>query len=221
MAACGGGSDDHAVDEAAPVPALAAAATPAIAPELATAPAAATEPAPAPAPDRASPRASDNSAAATEPVLTAPATSASCEMDGTAVLAAEVLQRVNMLRASGMVCGSIVYPATAALNWNSLLQQAAAAHSNDMAQNNYFSHVSLDARTLADRMAASGYGFTAAGENIGAGQATVQEVVGRWIQSPGHCQNLMNPAYRDIGLACRRNDSAAYQLYWTLNLGRN
>ena len=90
-----------------------------------------------------------------------------------------------------------------------------------MADNNYFSHTSLDGRTFAQRITATGYRYTAAGENIAAGQTSVQSVMTGWINSPGHCQNLMNPTYRDIGMACVRNDAATYRLYWTMDLGRS
>lgn len=154
-------------------------------------------------------------------VTTAPgATDASCGLNGAAGIQAEILQRVNTLRLAGAVCGSTTYAATTALTWNTQLLQAARGHSTDMAQNNYFSHTSLDGRTLAQRVLATGYSYMALGENIAAGQTSVESVMTAWINSPGHCQNLMSPAFRDIGVACVRNDAAAYRLYWTMNLGR-
>ena len=154
-------------------------------------------------------------------VTTAPAaTDVSCGLNGAAGIQAEILQRVNTLRAAGAVCGSTAYAATTALTWNTQLLQAARGHSTDMAQNNYFSHTSLDGRTLAQRVLATGYSYMALGENIAAGQTSVESVMTAWINSPGHCQNLMSPAFRDIGVACVRNEAAAYRLYWTMNLGR-
>ncbi|MDP3655044.1 MAG: CAP domain-containing protein [Rhodoferax sp.] len=67
----------------------------------------------------------------------------------------------------------------------------------------------------------TGYAYCAVGENIAAGQTSVQSVMSTWINSPGHCQNLMNPTYRDMGVACVRNDAASYRLYWTMDLGRS
>jgi uncharacterized protein YkwD len=106
------------------------------------------------------------------------------------------------------------------LAWNSLLLQAASGHSSDMAQNNYFSHTSLDGRTMVQRVVATGYTYSALGENIAAGQSTVESVITGWTNSPGHCQNLMNPAFQDIGVACVRSDTASYRYYWTMVLGR-
>ena len=63
------------------------------------------------------------------------------------------------------------------------------------------------------------YRYTAVGENIAAGQPGVESVVSKWIDSPGHGQNLMNPRFRNIGVACARNDAATYRLDWTMDLG--
>jgi uncharacterized protein YkwD len=180
----------------------------------------------------------DNTSNATAPVLTPvlvtiPATSpvttpapplpgvdANCGLNGSAGIQAEILQRVNAFRAAGAVCGSTTYAPAAALSWNTKLLQAATGHSNDMATNNYFSHTSLDGRTFTQRILAAGYSYSAAGENIAAGQTSVQDVMTAWINSPGHCQNMMTATFQDIAVACVRNDASTYRLYWTMELGR-
>jgi uncharacterized protein YkwD len=144
----------------------------------------------------------------------------SCGLNGTQGIQAELLLTINAVRAAGAVCGTSVYRATRGLNWNNMLQQSAAEHSRDMAQNHVFSHVSTDGRTLMQRIQATGYSLSAAGENIAAGQGSVQEVVASWLNSPGHCKNMMEPSYQDIGVACIRNDGAPYGMYWTMNLAR-
>lgn len=144
---------------------------------------------------------------------------ASCGLNGLKGIQAEVLQRVNALRVAGAVCGSTTYAAVAPLSWNSLLLQAARGHSSDMAQNNYFSHKRPGGNTLEQRIRATGYKYTTAGENIAAGQPNVESVVTRWINSPDHCRNLMNPGFRHIGVACVRNNATIYHLYWTMELG--
>jgi len=154
------------------------------------------------------------------PVLSSTGVDASCGLSGSSGFQSEVLLRVNALRAAGAVCGTTIYAAAAPLNWNNVLQQAAADHSSDMAKNNYFSHDSLDGKTMGQRLLDAGYSFTAAGENIAANDSSVQGVVARWLDSPGHCQNMMNPAYRDIGVACAHSDLATYSTYWTMDLGR-
>lgn len=169
-------------------------------------------------------------AAATPPVAAAagqPAAGASavgdfsCGLNGGAGIEAEVIQRVNALRASGAVCGTTAYAATGALAWNNTLLLAAKGHSAGMAQKNYFSHTGQDGRSAGQRVTAAGYTWSTYGENIAAGQGSVEQVMDGWIKSPGHCQNLMNPNFRDIAVACVRNDAADYRLYWTMNLGRS
>ena len=102
-----------------------------------------------------------------------------------------------------------------------MLAQAAAGHSQDMAARNYFSHTSADGRTLVDRVNATGYAWSSLGENIAAGYPSVNAVVDGWMASDGHCANLMNPAFRDIGMACVPGTaSSTYKTYWTLDLGK-
>lgn len=153
------------------------------------------------------------------PVTKHTVTDVSCGLNGRHGIQTEVLQRVNALRAAGAVCGATTYVAVAPLTWNSDLLKAAQGHSSDMAKNNYFSHNRPDGSTPAQRVRATGYRYTAVGENIAAGQPTVEKVVTKWIDSPGHCQNLMNPRFRNIGVACARNDATTYHLYWTMDLG--
>lgn len=154
------------------------------------------------------------------PVTKDTAIDASCGLNGRHGIQTEVLQRVNAVRAAGAVCGSTTFAAAAPLTWNSFLLQAARDHSSDMGQNNYFSHDSLNGRTPTQRMRAAGYNSLYVGENIAAGQPTVENVVTKWINSPDHCKNLMNPRFRNIGVACVRNDATTYHLYWTMDLGR-
>ncbi|WP_286758098.1 CAP domain-containing protein [Ralstonia sp. RL] len=131
-----------------------------------------------------------------------------------------MLDRVNQARAVGRTCGSTYYSAAAPLAWNGKLFDAAAGHAQDMAANNYFSHTSQDGRTFSQRITNAGYAWSAAAENIAAGQGTVAQVMDGWLQSPGHCANIMNGNYSEIGVACARNDASAYQQYWVMELGR-
>lgn len=134
---------------------------------------------------------------------------------------ADALRLINQYRAAGAVCGSRgSFPAAPAMAAQSQLARAAYDHSRDMADNNYFSHTSLDGRTLGTRVTAAGYAWSTVGENIAAGYPTVQQTVDAWMASEGHCANLMNARFTQYGLACARNDASTYRTYWTLNLGR-
>jgi len=90
-----------------------------------------------------------------------------------------------------------------------------------MVTHNFFSHTGSNGSTLAQRVNATGYAWSSLGENIAAGQTTVNTVVDGWIASPGHCANIMNPNFVHIGLACVRGTSSnTYSHYWTMDLGR-
>ena len=129
----------------------------------------------------------------------------------------DMLSRVNSIRAAGAVCGGVRYPAAAPLRWNSKLQHAAAVHSNDMADHNFFNHKSAtNGTTLPERLRSVGYKYQAAGENIGAGPATVAQVVDMWVASPGHCVTLMTANFVDLGASCKNNSNSYYKTYWTL-----
>jgi uncharacterized protein YkwD len=178
-------------------------ATPAAPPSPASAPA----PAPAAAPAAAAP---------------APSQSASLSADKTCGLSnfqQEVLNRVNQARANSRMCGDTFYGAAGPLTWNSKLFDAATGHAADMASKNYFSHVSQDGRTFDQRITAAGYAWSAAGENIAAGQTTLDQVMNDWLKSPGHCVNIMNGTYTEIGVSCVKSASSTYKQYWAMELG--
>ncbi|MEY8877019.1 MAG: CAP domain-containing protein [Leptothrix sp. (in: b-proteobacteria)] len=137
---------------------------------------------------------------------------------GLANVQADLLAGINAQRAQPQSCGATPYPATGQLIWNSRLYAAAAGHSTDMAANNYFSHTSLDGRTFVNRIVATGYTYRGIGENLGKGQASVTAVLAAWLASPGHCVNLMQPLFTEVGLACVR-DSAGVP-YWSLEFGQ-
>ena len=129
----------------------------------------------------------------------------------------DMLNRVNHIRAAGAVCGGVRYAPTGPLRWNTKLQQAAAAHSHDMADHNFFNHKSAtNGTTLSERLRSVGYKYKAAGENIGAGPATVAQIVDMWVASPGHCVTLMVANFVDLGASCKNNSNSYYKTYWTL-----
>jgi uncharacterized protein YkwD len=140
----------------------------------------------------------------------------SCNVTG---LAEAMLAAVNQARATGRNCGTTYYPAVADLAWSTQLAQAAAGHSTDMATNNYFSHTSLDGRTFAQRIAAAGYAGTSLAENIAAGADGVDAVMSQWLDSPGHCANIMSASFHDFGAACASSATSTYGTYWTQDFG--
>lgn len=132
----------------------------------------------------------------------------------------DLLQAINAARAVARSCGGTAMPAVPPLTWNDQLFSASARHSADMANNNYFSHASLDGRSMAQRVSAEGYAWSWVGENIAAGQSSVSVVMNGWLASPGHCVNIMAAAPRDVAVACVQRSGTTYGRYWTMNLAR-
>lgn len=134
---------------------------------------------------------------------------------------AEALALVNAYRAAGASCGaSGTFAPTTALAWNDPLTQASLVHSDDMVARNFFSHTGSDGSSAGQRATAAGYVWRTWGENIAAGQTSVNQVMAGWLASPGHCANLLNPNFRDIGLACVSGGAGnTYRTYWTMTLG--
>lgn len=141
----------------------------------------------------------------------------SCGLPG---FRASLEQRINAARARSRRCGAAFMPAAAPLSWNQRLFSAAARHATDMAARNYFSHVSLDGRTLAQRVSDEGYAWTSVGENLAAGQDTVEAVVAGWLASPGHCSNFMGRQFTEVAVSCVQRTGSTYGHYWTLVLAR-
>lgn len=95
---------------------------------------------------------------------------------------------------------------------NNRLHAAALGHSVDMANNDYFSHTSLDGSSMSDRIDRQGYSWRRLAENIAAGYPTPQAVVEGWMNSPGHRANILNCDLTEIGVG-------HHQRYWTQNFG--
>jgi uncharacterized protein YkwD len=133
---------------------------------------------------------------------------------------AEMTSRVNAARAAGAVCGGAAFPPAGGLRWNTQLQNAATAHATDMATNNFFAHQSAtNGTTLRDRLPAAGYNYSSAGENLGAGQSSIAQVVSEWLASPSHCATMMKANFVDMGVSCKANAGTTYGTYWTMELG--
>lgn len=131
----------------------------------------------------------------------------------------QLVNKINAVRSQGRSCGSTFYPAVGALSWNTRLANAAQGHSTDMANNNYFAHEGLNGSTIGTRASAAGYNYRVVGENIAAGYNSIDEVITGWINSPGHCANMMNASFKEYGMACASNPNSTYKTYWTQEFG--
>ena len=140
----------------------------------------------------------------------------------------EILQQVNAVRARGnCTCpasgsdAESTHQATAVVSWNTKIETAAAGHSKDMVDNNFFSHTGSSGSSLSQRITAAGYSWTFVSENIAAGQSSVNAVMQSWLESGGHCRNIMSTSPTDMGVSLRNNNaSASFSKYWTMNFGK-
>ncbi len=110
-----------------------------------------------------------------------------------------------------------------ALTVNGSLTQAAQAHSQDMAAQDYFDHITPTGLSPADRVAQVGYTYITIGENIAIGEATPQAVVDGWLSSGPHRQNIFDCELTETGvgyayLAEDGGEVVAFH-YWTQLFG--
>lgn len=90
------------------------------------------------------------------------------------------------------------------------LSRVARYKSQDMKNNNYFSHTSPTYGSPFDMMKSFGISYKAAGENIAKGQKTPQAVVNAWMNSAGHRENILKASYTHIGVGYVASGN-----YWT------
>jgi uncharacterized protein YkwD len=132
----------------------------------------------------------------------------------TPVLATRALQLINEVRARGTRCGERSFGPAPAVKLSGTLAGVAFGHANDMAAHNYFEHQDLAGRSPADRVRAVGYREKLVGENIAYGPKSAEEVVQGWLDSPGHCENIMDPRFAEMGIAYAPGQAAKRGLYW-------
>lgn len=96
------------------------------------------------------------------------------------------------------------------LKWDEPTANVAYLHSQDMADANYFSHVSETKGDLADRLQAGHISYRAAGENIAANYIDAIAVMEGWLNSKGHREALLNKEFTNLGVG-------VYEKYYTQN----
>lgn len=98
----------------------------------------------------------------------------------------------------------------AELSYDWQLSRVARYKSEDMRENNYFSHTSPTYGSPFQMMKSFGISYKSAGENIARGQATPEAVVNAWMNSQGHRKNILNPSFTHIGVGYVSDGK-----YWT------
>jgi uncharacterized protein YkwD len=129
-------------------------------------------------------------------------------------LAARALQLVNDIRARGTRCGDRSFGPAPPVRLSGTLNDVALGHAADMARHDYFEHEDLSGRSPADRVRAVGYPEKLVGENIAYGPESADEVVKGWLDSPGHCENIMDPRFAEMGIANSAGQVSRRSLYW-------
>lgn len=146
-----------------------------------------------------------------------------CDADWPVSWAAEedaLLALVNAFRAQGGACPSGTMPSVPPLAGDERLRAAARLHAQDMGEQGYFDHTSLDGRSPWDRMADAGFTGVPTAENIAAGNARVEDTFTQWKNSDGHCKNMTLPDATVIGVGYAHVDGSPFGDYWVQNFGQ-
>jgi uncharacterized protein YkwD len=128
--------------------------------------------------------------------------------------ATRALQLVNEVRARGARCGERSFGPAPPVRFSGTLAGVAFGHADDMARHDYFEHEDLAGHSPADRVRAVGYQEKLVGENIAYGPKSADEVVQGWLDSPGHCENIMDPRFAEMGIAFAAGQSSRRGLFW-------
>jgi uncharacterized protein YkwD len=105
-----------------------------------------------------------------------------------------------------------------ALTLNPVLSKLAEDYCCEMIDNGFFSHD--DPRTGSgpgQRAIEAGYIFLAMGENLAGGQASPEQVMNEWMNSPGHRDNILAAQWEEVGIGVRTGGD--YGVYWVQEFG--
>ncbi|MFD9521392.1 CAP domain-containing protein [Streptomyces sp. NPDC059979] len=118
---------------------------------------------------------------------------------------AQVLALVNQERAAAG-CSAVAL--------NAKLTKAAQDHSADMASHSNMSHTGSDGSDPGTRITRAGYTWRTYGENVAYGYSTPEKVMEGWMNSQGHRENILNCAFKEIGIGLAQPGN-----YWTQAFG--
>lgn len=123
-----------------------------------------------------------------------------------------LINRINLLRQSGCNCGAEYMAPVPSLSSNNQLKNAAIMHVKDMAEQNYFDHLSPDGGTPAERALSAGYKGDFRAENLAKGYSEVDQVIAAWKNSVSHCKAMMDARSSEAGAGMEQN-------YWVVTFG--
>lgn len=116
-------------------------------------------------------------------------------------------------------CPDITFSPAEPLTFDCKLWAIARSHSEDMATNEYFSHTSPDGETMSQRAVRGG--TTTHGENIARGYNDPKVTLQQWLNSYGHCKNIMNPDFKYFAVGYHFGSRYKYGFAWTQNFRYN
>jgi uncharacterized protein YkwD len=125
-----------------------------------------------------------------------------------------VLELVNKARAEGRRCGRRRFGPAAPLTLSKALSRAAAAQAADMAANGFMGHSGSDGSSAGERVRRAGYRWRSVGENVAAGHPDADAVVQGWLESPGHCTNIMGAQFDEMGVAFASTPQSELRILW-------
>lgn len=126
-----------------------------------------------------------------------------------------MLDAVNKARSQARNCGNEFKPAVAPLEWDCTVEKAAQIHTEDMARVEFLDHTGSDGSDVGDRLSRVGYAYWGWAENIAYGQSTVEEVMAGWLESPGHCRNIMSANQTVFGSGYVQSSNRNFRHFWT------
>ena len=130
-----------------------------------------------------------------------------------------LIEEVNLARSQHQNCGSYgSFPPAPPVTGHPQLHEASQLHAVDMAENWFFDHIGSNGSTFADRIYATGYPGTPVGENLAGGGHDPAYVVELWLNSDGHCRNLMDSDANEAGVGFALGGEVGTM--WVLKTGR-
>jgi uncharacterized protein YkwD len=134
----------------------------------------------------------------------------------------DVLGLVNEMRAVGASCGGEgTFGPAPPLAMSPVLRCSARLHSLDMYERDFFDHNNPDGVDPFTRMDEAGFEGGGGGENIAGGQSSPEQVMQSWMDSDGHCANIMRAAFDTIGIGYHPGAGrfGIGSNFWTQNFG--
>ncbi len=84
----------------------------------------------------------------------------------------------------------------------------AQGHAEDIIRRDFYAHETPEGLTLCDRISRAGYPFATYGENNNRvsgsysgepDRGELRAAFESWMENPGHHENVLNPAFREVG----------------------